>query len=84
MSIDRSLKVKGALSRHRNVLSRGERLQILKDEDTLARGNSVMGLPKGCPPKSWKQVVTSPVAYAQYTCILLRRNLRGQRIYSKN
>jgi small basic protein (TIGR04137 family) len=46
MSIDRSLKVKGALSRHRNVLSRGERLQILKDEERWQEGNSVMGLPK--------------------------------------
>ena len=32
MSIDRSLKIKGALTRHRNVLSRAERLEKLKEE----------------------------------------------------
>ena len=31
MSIDRSLKVKGALTRHRNVLTRAERIEKLKD-----------------------------------------------------
>jgi small basic protein (TIGR04137 family) len=33
MSIDRSLKVKGALTRHRNVLSRAERIDLLKEEE---------------------------------------------------
>lgn len=46
MSIDPSLKVKGALSRHRNVLSRGERIEILQDEDRWQEGESVLGLPK--------------------------------------
>ncbi|MEN6309861.1 MAG: small basic protein [Anaerohalosphaeraceae bacterium] len=46
MSIDRSLKVKGALSRHRNVLSRGERIEVLKQEERWEDENSVMGLPK--------------------------------------
>jgi small basic protein (TIGR04137 family) len=46
MSIDRSLKVKGALSRHRNVLSRGERLAVLKEEDRWEEGGSILGLPK--------------------------------------
>lgn len=46
MSIDRSLKTKGALSRHRNVLSRDERLEILKEEDRWEEGQSVLGLPK--------------------------------------
>jgi small basic protein (TIGR04137 family) len=46
MSIDRSLKVKGALSRHRNVLSRGERLEILKEEERWQEGDSVLGLSK--------------------------------------
>ncbi len=46
MSIDPSLKSKGALSRHRNVLSRNERIQILKEEDRWEEGNSVLGLPK--------------------------------------
>ena len=46
MSIDRSLKIKGALSRHRNVLSRAERIDILKDEERWSEGDSLMGLPK--------------------------------------
>ena len=46
MSVDPSLKSKGALSRHRNVLSRDERLEILKEEDRWEEGKSVLGLPK--------------------------------------
>jgi small basic protein (TIGR04137 family) len=46
MSLDRSLKVKGALARHRNVLSRGERVEALKKEERFTEDNSVMGLPK--------------------------------------
>jgi small basic protein (TIGR04137 family) len=46
MSVDPSLKVKGALSRHRNVLSRAERLEVLKDEERWEEGSSVLGLPK--------------------------------------
>lgn len=46
MSIDRSLKVKSALKRHRNVLSRGERIEVLKSEDRWQEGEDVTGLPK--------------------------------------
>ncbi len=46
MSIDRSLKTKGALSRHRNVLSRAERIEQLENEDRWEEGASVTGLPK--------------------------------------
>lgn len=46
MSIDRSLKIKGALSRHRNVLSRNERIEQLKNEDRWEEGDDVTGLPK--------------------------------------
>ena len=46
MSIDRSLKIKGALSRHRNVLSRTERIEKLAEEDRWEEGDSVTGLPK--------------------------------------
>ena len=46
MSIDRSVKVTGALSRHRNVLSRAERLARLKEEERWSDGDSVIGLPK--------------------------------------
>jgi small basic protein (TIGR04137 family) len=52
MSIDRSLKIKGALSRHRNVLSRDERIEQLKDEEQWTEGNSVLGLPKVAHRKS--------------------------------
>ena len=46
MSIDRSLKVKTALSRHRNVLSRAERIEILKGEGRWNEGDSTLGLVK--------------------------------------
>jgi small basic protein (TIGR04137 family) len=46
MSIDRSLKVRGALSRHRNVLTRAERIEQLKEEERWSEGDSVLGLVK--------------------------------------
>jgi small basic protein (TIGR04137 family) len=46
MSIDRSLKVKDALSRHRNVLSRAERIDKLKEEERWSEGDSLLGLAK--------------------------------------
>jgi small basic protein (TIGR04137 family) len=46
MSIDRSLKLKDALVRHRNVLTRAERIDRLKDEEKWEDDRSVMGLPK--------------------------------------
>ena len=46
MSIDRSLKIKGALERHRNVLSRAERIEKLKEEERWDEGDPVLGLPK--------------------------------------
>lgn len=52
MSIDPSLKVKGALSRHRNVLSRAERIEALKDEEKWDEEDSVLGLPKVAHRKS--------------------------------
>lgn len=52
MSIDRSLKLKGALTRHRNVLSRVERIAKLKEEEKWQDGNSVFGLPKVAHRKS--------------------------------
>ncbi|UCE99158.1 MAG: small basic protein [Planctomycetota bacterium] len=52
MSIDRSLKVKGALKRHRNVLSRTERIEQLKDEERWSDGDSLFGLPKVAHRKS--------------------------------
>jgi small basic protein (TIGR04137 family) len=52
MSIDRSLKVKGALTRHRNVLSRAERIDLLKEEERWSEGDSLLGLPKVAHRKS--------------------------------
>ena len=46
MSMDRSLKIKGALSRHRNVLSRAERIEKLAEEGIWEEGDDVTGLPK--------------------------------------
>ena len=46
MSLHRSLVAKTALKRHRNVLTRAERLQRLEDEGRWQRGQSVFGLPK--------------------------------------
>ena len=46
MSIDRSLKISGALNRHRNVLTRDERIVQLKEDGVWEEGDSLMGLPK--------------------------------------
>jgi len=52
MSIDPSLKIKGALTRHRNVLSRAERIDQLKEEERWTEGDSLLGLPKVAHRKS--------------------------------
>src|SRR5687768_9074125 len=46
MSLDRSLKSANALVRHRNVLTRDERLDKLKEQEKWREGQSVFGLPK--------------------------------------
>jgi len=46
MSLDKSLKSKDTLQRHRNVLTRAERIFKLKDIGTWADGSSPFGLPK--------------------------------------
>ena len=46
MSIDRSLKIKNALVRHRNVLTRAERIDRLKDDEKWSEGDALTGLPK--------------------------------------
>jgi small basic protein (TIGR04137 family) len=52
MSVDPSLRLKDALVRHRNVLTRAERIQALKDEERWVDGTSVLGLPKVAHRKS--------------------------------
>jgi small basic protein (TIGR04137 family) len=46
MTIDKSLKVKAGLLRTRNVLTRAERLDRLKEADRWSEGDPVYGLPK--------------------------------------
>ena len=52
MSIDRSLKIKSALVRHRNVLTRAERISRLKDAERWTEEDSLLGLPKVAHRKS--------------------------------
>ncbi|NBO93010.1 MAG: small basic protein [Planctomycetia bacterium] len=46
MSIDKSLRRKNMLARSRNVLTRGERIAILKADERFPEGRSPYGLPK--------------------------------------
>ena len=46
MSVDRSLKTGNALKRHRNVLSRAERLEVLAEDGRWDETQAVTGLPK--------------------------------------
>jgi small basic protein (TIGR04137 family) len=46
MSIDKSLRRKNSLQRTRNVLTRGERIKTLMDEERWKEGRSPYGLPK--------------------------------------
>jgi small basic protein (TIGR04137 family) len=46
MSIDKSLRRKNQLARSRNVLTRGERIKVLQDEERWQDGRSPYGLPK--------------------------------------
>jgi small basic protein (TIGR04137 family) len=46
MSIDKSLRRKDSLQRARNVLTRGERITQLQDEERWKEGRSPFGLPK--------------------------------------
>ena len=46
MSIDKSLRRKNQLQRARNVLTRGERIKTLQNEERWQEGRSPYGLPK--------------------------------------
>jgi small basic protein (TIGR04137 family) len=46
MSIDKSLRRKDSLQRARNVLTRGERIKVMTDEERWEDGRSPFGLPK--------------------------------------
>jgi len=46
MSVHKSLRLKGSLARMRNVLSRGERLERMKEQGKWKAGDPVYGIPK--------------------------------------
>ncbi len=46
MSMDKSLKGKNALERHRNVLTRAERIEHLKETGRWTKESTATGLPK--------------------------------------
>ncbi len=46
MSMDKSLKSKSSLARHRNVLTRAERITALKESEKWAEDSTALGLPK--------------------------------------
>lgn len=46
MSIDKSLRRKNSLQRARNVLTRGERIKQLQNEERWTEGRSPFNLPK--------------------------------------
>ena len=46
MSVHKSLRLKGSLVRMRNVLTRGERLEHMKEAGKWKAGDRVYGIPK--------------------------------------
>ena len=46
MPIDKSLKVKAGAIKNRNVLTRAERIEKLKEQERWQEGGSILGLPK--------------------------------------
>jgi len=46
MSIHKSLKLKGGLSRERNVLTRKERIALMKERGSWDQSRSIYGIPK--------------------------------------
>lgn len=46
MSIDRSLRLKSSLERHRNVLARSERVVIMQAQERWTEESSALHLPK--------------------------------------
>jgi small basic protein (TIGR04137 family) len=61
MSLDKSLKSSGALARHRNVLSRAERIEKLADDEKWEDGDSIFALPK-VPHRKVQTRKSKPVA----------------------
>jgi len=67
MSLDRSLKSANSLERHRNVLSRAERIEKLKAQDRWSAEQGVFGLPKVANRKAAVGAKTKAKAAAKET-----------------
>jgi small basic protein (TIGR04137 family) len=65
MSLDKSLKTRGALVRHRNVLSRAERIDMLKDAGKWDEKKDIFGLPKVAHRKVTAKKIKVAVAGAE-------------------
>jgi len=67
MSIDRSLRRKSSLERHRNVLTRAERVAFLQERELWQEGSSPIGLPKIAhrKPKAGKKKAAKTEAAAE-------------------
>jgi small basic protein (TIGR04137 family) len=66
MSVDRSLRLKSSLERHRNVLSRAERVTSLMEQDRWQERISALHLPKISHRKAKaKKKVKAEVAAAE-------------------
>jgi len=65
MSMDKSLKSHGSLARHRNVLSRAERVAILADEGKMEENRGVFALPKVPHRKVTTKKIKEAVAGAE-------------------
>jgi small basic protein (TIGR04137 family) len=46
MSLDKSLRTAASLARHRNVLKRNERIDVLREDGRWGDGRPPIGLPK--------------------------------------
>lgn len=46
MSVDRSLRIQSSLSRHRNVLTRAERVAAMQQQERFGPDDGALGLPK--------------------------------------
>jgi small basic protein (TIGR04137 family) len=66
MSLDKSLKTRGALVRHRNVLNRAERIAVLKEAGKWDDDKDIFGLPKVLHRKvTTKKIKVAAVAGAE-------------------
>jgi small basic protein (TIGR04137 family) len=66
MSLDKSLRSRGSLVRHRNVLSRTERIELLKDAGKWDEEKDVFGLPK----VAHRKVTTKKIKVAAAAALL--------------